>query len=129
MKVSTYPFDEEVQERWGHTDAYQESKQRQSHYTAEDIEMAKKQAAQAVDMFVVAMTAGLPATSPEAAQAAEAHRQAISDWWYNCSYDIQAGLAEMYLADSRFRQTYEDIHPGLSQFIHDAIMANAIANS
>ena len=35
------------------------------------------------------------------------------------------GLADMYLADPRFTKTYEDQAPGLAQYVHDAIHANA----
>jgi hypothetical protein len=38
---------------------------------------------------------------------------------------MQVGLAEMYLADPRFTATYEKIAPGLAQYLHDAIKANA----
>jgi hypothetical protein len=31
----------------------------------------------------------------------------------------------MYLADPRFTATYEKIAPGLAQYLHDAIVANA----
>ena len=31
----------------------------------------------------------------------------------------------MYLADPRFTKTYEDVRPGLVQYLHDAILANA----
>jgi hypothetical protein len=31
----------------------------------------------------------------------------------------------MYLADPRFTQHYEDVAPGLAQYVHDAIHANA----
>jgi hypothetical protein len=31
----------------------------------------------------------------------------------------------MYLADPRFTATYEQISPGLAQYVHDAIKANA----
>ena len=97
-----------------------------ARYTDEDIELAKKQASEATLMFAEAMAAGLPATSPAAAAAAEAHRRAITDWWYECSYDMQAQLAAMYLADSRFTEFYEQVAPGLAQYVHDAILANAI---
>jgi hypothetical protein len=36
---------------------------------------------------------------------------------------MQRGLAEMYIADDRFRQTYDDRAPGLAQWVHDAILA------
>jgi hypothetical protein len=56
---------------------------------------------------------------------AEAHRRQISDWFYDCTYEIHRGLAAMYLADPRFTATYEKIAPGLAQYVHDAIVANA----
>ena len=31
----------------------------------------------------------------------------------------------MYVADPRFTKTYEDIAPGLAQYVRDAIHANA----
>jgi hypothetical protein len=33
----------------------------------------------------------------------------------------------MYIADPRFTATYEKIVPGLAQYLHDAIKANAAA--
>ena len=123
------PHAEETRERWGDTDAYRQSRERTARYTAEDIELAKKDAAAAVDQFLEAMDAGLAADSAEAAQAAEAHRTAISTWWYDCSLEMQVGLAGMYLADERFRAHYDSQRPGLAQYVHDAILANAIARA
>ena len=77
------------------------------------------------EQFVAAMTAGLPAGSPEAMAAAEAHRRQITRNFYDCGYDIHRGLAQMYVADERFTKTYEDLAPGLAQYVHDAILANA----
>ena len=34
-------------------------------------------------------------------------------------------LAELYVADPRFRAHYEQVAPGLAQFVHDAIQAAA----
>jgi hypothetical protein len=71
------------------------------------------------------MRAGLPADSVEAMDGAEAHRQQITDAFYECTTEIHVGLAEMYVADPRFTATYETIAPGLAQYLHDAILANA----
>jgi len=38
---------------------------------------------------------------------------------------MHRGLADMYLADPRFTKTYDDREPGLAQYVHDAIHANA----
>lgn len=123
------PYADEAKERWGHTDAYKESADRLKNYTPEDIELAKKAMSEATLEILDAMNAGLPADSPEAMAGAEAHRASITDWWYECGYDIHVNLAAMYVADERFAKNYNDMAPGLAQYVHDAIYANAIANS
>lgn len=115
----------EVEERWGDTDAYRESARRTKGYTKADWQRIKAEGQAAVDQLVAAMRAGNPADSPEAMDGAEAHRLQIDRNFYPCSYEMQVGLAEMYLADPRFTQTYEKVAPGLAQYIHDAIKANA----
>jgi MerR family transcriptional regulator, thiopeptide resistance regulator len=62
---------------------------------------------------------------PRATDLAERHRQHISRWFYDCTYDMHRGLAEMYLADERFTRTYDDLAPGLARYVHDAMLANA----
>jgi MerR family transcriptional regulator, thiopeptide resistance regulator len=115
----------EVEERWGGTDAYRESQRRVARYTKADWERIKADGQAAVDALVAAMRAGRPADSSEAMDGAEAHRRQIDEWFYPCSYEMHVGLAEMYLVDPRFTATYEKIAPGLAQYVHDAITANA----
>ena len=115
----------EVEERWGDTEAYRESKRRASRYTKADWERIKAEGQAAIERVVHAMQAGEPAESPGAMGGAEAHRRQIDDAFYPCSYEMHVGLAEMYLADPRFTATYEKIAPGLAQYLHDAIKANA----
>jgi len=127
--MSANPHATEAKERWGNTDAYKESERRTSQYTEADWEAAKADQQQAIDMFVAAMQAGLAPDSHEAMAAAEAHRQQISRWYYDCTYDIHTGLAAMYIADERFMAFYENIAAGLAQYVHDAIYANAVRQS
>jgi DNA-binding transcriptional MerR regulator len=115
----------EVEERWGETDAYRDSQRRVARYTKADWERIKADGQAATDAMVAALRSGLPADSAEAMDGAEAHRRQIDEWSYSCSYDMHVGLAEMYLADPRFTATYETIAPGLAQYVHDAISANA----
>ena len=75
--------------------------------------------------LVAALRSGAPATSTEAMDAAEAHRAHIERWFYDLDHGFHRGLADMYLADPRFTKTYEDLAPGLAQYVHDAIHANA----
>jgi DNA-binding transcriptional MerR regulator len=115
----------EVEERWGGTDAYRESQRRVASYTKADWDRIKAQGAAAIEKVVGAMRVGLPADSPDAMDGAEMHRQQITDAFYDCTSQIHVGLAEMYIADPRFTATYEKIAPGLAQYLHDAIKANA----
>ena len=115
----------EAEERWGGTDPYRESQRRAASYTKADWERIKAEGQAAIEQVVGAMNAGKPADSPEAMAGAEAHRRQIDDAFYPCSYEMHVGLAEMYIADPRFTATYEKIAPGLAQYLHDAIKANA----
>ena len=117
----------EVEERWGGTDAYRESQRRVARYTKADWRRIKAEGTAAIEQVVAAMNAGGPADSAEAMEGAEAHRRQIDSAFYECSYELHVGLAEMYLADPRFTATYEKIAPGLAQYLHDAIRANAAA--
>ena len=115
----------EAKERWGDTDAYKESQRRMAGYSKEDIAKAQQAMQDATSLVLEAMKAGLPANSAEAMAGAEAHRRSISDYWYECTYEIHTGLATMYLADPRFTAHYESQQAGLAKYIHDAIIANA----
>lgn len=119
-------YAEETQQRWGGTSAYAESARRAAGYTKQDWLRIQQEAAELVERFIEAMEAGVAATSDQAMALAEQHRQHISKFFYDCTYEIQLGLAEMYLADPRFKAYYDDRRPGLAQYIHDAIEANAV---
>jgi DNA-binding transcriptional MerR regulator len=119
-------FTEEVEERWGSTEAFVESRRRTASYTKDDWEAARADADRVAMEFGACMSAGFPADSDAAMAAAEQHRASISRWYYPCSVEMQVGLAEMYVTDPRFTAHYDDRLPGLAQYIHDAVLANAL---
>lgn len=119
----------EAKEKWGDTDAYKESQKRLASYSKDEIATAQLAMQNATNQVLTAMLAGLPANSEAAMAGAEAHRKSISDYWYECSFEIHKGLATMYLADPRFTAHYENQQVGLAKYIHDAILANAAKNS
>ena len=116
---------EEARERWGDTEAYRQSQQRTSRYTKADWTAMKQEADGIERRLVELITAGIPATDGAALDAVEAHRQHITRWFYDCSTVMHRGLAQMYLADPRFTAHYEQLAPGLAQYVHDAVQANA----
>src|SRR5215203_5691384 len=116
---------EEAEQRWGETEPYKESQRRVSSYTKEDWQRLKAEGEEVQGRLAAALDAGLPADSEEAMAAVEAHRQHISRWFYECSYEIHRGLTQMYVSDERFRSHYDTQTPGLADFIREAALANA----
>jgi DNA-binding transcriptional MerR regulator len=122
-------YADEAQERWGGTDAYAESQRRTSGYSKADWQRFRAESGDWGRRFAAVMDAGQPATGSAAMDLAEEHRQQIGRWFYECSYEIHTGLADMYVADPRFTATYEKIKPGMARFLNEAIHANAVARS
>jgi MerR family transcriptional regulator, thiopeptide resistance regulator len=120
-------YEEEARERWGHTEAYQESAHRTQQYGAAEWDEIRAESEAITRELVALMRSGAPADSSAARALAERHRGHISRWFYPCSPQMHRGLAEMYVADERFTQTYEREAEGLAAYVHDAIVANADA--
>ena len=118
-------YAEEVEQRWGDTDAYKQSQRRTASYTKDDWLRIKAEGAEATQRLAEALASGAPPDSEQAMAAAEAHRLQIDRWFYETSYDMHRNLGDMYIADPRFTATYEEVAPGLARYIRDAIHANA----
>jgi DNA-binding transcriptional MerR regulator len=119
-------YEDEAQERWGGTDVWEQSRRRTAELTKDDWIRIKAEQDAAGARLAAALAAGLPADSPEAMDAAEQHRLLIDRYFYDLSRERHVGLGELYLADPRFTRTYEDLAPGLAQYVHDAIVANSV---
>jgi DNA-binding transcriptional MerR regulator len=117
-------YSEEAEQRWGDTESWAQSRRRTAAYTKEDWIAVKSEADANLAGFADALASGEPATGPVAAGLAEAHRSHISRWFYDCSPEMHRGLAELYVSDPRFTATFEDVAPGLAQYVHAAICAN-----
>ncbi len=118
-------YAEEVEERWGGSEAYRDSQRRTSSYTKQDWLRIRSESADLVERMAGVMRVGAAPESGDAMTLAEEHRQQITRWFYDCSYEIHRGLGDMYVADPRFAAHYERVEPGLAQFVKDAIHANA----
>ncbi len=114
----------EAEERWGDTDAWKQSAARTKKLSKDQWKKVKADGDALMEKFGDAKRRGVSPASDEAMALAEAHRKSV-EVFYDCSHAQQRGLADLYLADERFAKTYDDVEPGLAQWIHDAIYANA----
>ncbi|MDA3935984.1 MAG: MerR family transcriptional regulator [Actinomycetota bacterium] len=115
----------EVKERWGDSDAYAESTRRTKRYTKQDWLRIKEEGALVVEGLAARMDAGAGTDDTEVQRLVEEHRLQIDRNFYPCSKEMHANLGRMYVADPRFAKTYDDVRPGLAQFLCDAIQINA----
>ncbi|HYO35707.1 MAG TPA: MerR family transcriptional regulator [Geodermatophilus sp.] len=118
-------YEAEVQERWGDTDAYAQSKRRAAAYSKEDWVRIRAEGEDVERRMAEALRAGVSPDSAPAMDLAEEARQQISRSFYDCSPEMHAGLGRMYVEDERFTAHYEQRAPGLAQWVSTAVQANA----
>lgn len=118
-------YAEEAEQRWGGTDAWKQSQRRAAAMTRQDWLQIKQEGADIERRFVEAMNGGVPTGSAAAMDLAEEHRQQITKWFYDCSFEIHTGLGRMLVEDPRFKAHYDGIAPGLAEYSRDAFAANA----
>jgi hypothetical protein len=118
-------YADEARDRWGHTEAFRQSQRRAATYTPADWEEIKGQSSAIEARLAAAMLEGWPPDSIIAMDLAQAHRELLSRWFYDCSPHLHCELGSMYVADERFAQHYEERAAGLSSYLCAAIHANA----
>jgi len=88
-------YENEVQERWGHTGAFNQFKSKSSKYSKDDFQAAKVDQEAATELFVYAYGNSLPIDSERAQAAVVAHREVITKWIYECSVEMQLMLGRI----------------------------------
>lgn len=118
-------YSTEASERWGDTEAYRIGRERVKRYTKDDWLRIKAEAESIEAGFAAALASGLPAQSGAAMELAERARLQIHETYYPLTHEAHRNLADLYVEDARFTKHYDDRAPGLAQYVHDAINANA----
>ena len=117
----------EAQARWGETEAYAQSQRRTSSYGVADWKRIHDAQADLEQRFAQALAEGAPAHGPRARGLAEEHRLGIDRCFYDCPHAVHRELADLYVTDERFEAHYEQVAPGLAQYVRDAVHANTDA--
>lgn len=115
-------YGQEIRQKYG-DDEVNASNANLMGMTLEQYQDTQDLQAQILDELKEAMAQGDP-TSPAAQHIADLHRQWLCRFWKAGTYSkaAHAGLAEMYIADDRFKAYYDAVQPGATQFLHDAIV-------
>jgi MerR family transcriptional regulator, thiopeptide resistance regulator len=113
----------EAEERWGDTDEWKQSQQRAATFTKQDWIDIKAENDALLQALAEAKRNGVEPGSAKAIELAARHRASI-ERYYDCGDEMHRCLVEMYLADERFTRYYDDVEPGLAQFVHDIVVAS-----
>ena len=98
-------YADEVQERWGGTQAFEESQKKTADYKKSDWERISKGTDRIFSDFAAHMKANRPPSDPEVQKTVADWQSNISKNFYNCTNEILAGLGAMYVNDRRFETT------------------------
>jgi len=113
-------YEDEVIERWGHTDQHAESQRKWSSYSKGQKEAIKAEGGQ----FAIRMVPQDPNTPPDdpAVQAAIGEYHAyLNKYFYTCDASFLRRLSDMWVADPRFAVNYERIRTGGTEFVREAV--------
>lgn len=114
-------YQAEAEQRWGTTDAYKQSVQRTKNWTKAQYKKVFDESSEITLKLSRLMDKSV--NDPSVQELVKAHRNNINNF-YDVSDEIYRGLAEMYVADPRFSKNYDDVSPGLSKFISEAMIAS-----
>jgi DNA-binding transcriptional MerR regulator len=112
-------YAEEAKQKYGHTDAYQQSMTKTAKYTKEDWGRITEAASRIYQRIAALMDKG-PADREVQAAVAE-WRQHVTDNFYNCTPEIFRGLGDLYVNDPRFTANIDKVKPGLAAFLREAM--------
>lgn len=114
--------EQEAKERWGNTDAYQQSQARVGKMGKDGLR-AVADAQQALARQIGGLLfERKSADSPDTQALIALHYSGLRHF-YEPTLEIYEGLAGMYVEDERFKKYYEDIMPGLAVYMSDAMRA------
>jgi DNA-binding transcriptional MerR regulator len=113
--------------RWGDTPQWGQYAERVAHLTRADWERIAAQTRALEQDLAAAARTGLEPGSAAANALAERHRAAIGGY-FDCTHAMHVCLGRRYAADPGFTAHYDGLHPGLTEWLRDAINANARAH-
>ena len=109
----------EAKERWGHTEAWKQSEERTKQMGKEGLKKVLEESSK--------LTREIAAHMGEDPKGIAVQRLIAKHYdglraFYEPNIKMYRGLAEMYVADPRFKANYENVKVGLAEFMRDAML-------
>jgi DNA-binding transcriptional MerR regulator len=120
-------YDDEVQRRWGGTDAYFESARRTATYGRADWQAIKAESDEITAAFVAALDQGLAPDDPAVQALVDRPWHHLARWFYTPTPEMYAELADLYVNDPRFTKNIDKAREGLAAYQRAAMRSYAQA--
>ena len=114
-------YSDEVQERWGNTEAYRQSEVKTAAYGKSDWARISAETQAVFDGF--AKLVGTAPDSPEAKALVRRWQEVITNNFYDCSDENLLCMASLYENDERFATNIDKAGEGTAKFMTAAIRA------
>ena len=114
-------YAKEAKEKWGNTSAYKESAEKTKGYSKEKMDEVNDGMNALMAEFAKCKADGFAPESGEAQTLVKKWQDFITENYYTCTKKILAGLAEMYVADERFKANIDSHGEGTAEFMSAAI--------
>ena len=112
-------YAEEAKKLYGDSDAYKESERKTSKYSKEDWNNIMEEGNEIFRNLAKVMDKE-PSDS-EVQGLIQQWRDYISKNYYDCKIEIFSGLADLYVADERFKNNIDKFGDGLAEFLSEGI--------
>jgi DNA-binding transcriptional MerR regulator len=112
-------YTEEARQRWGGTDAFEESIRRTNRYGKSDWAAIGSESGEINNAMVALM--GRDPADPEVQQTIGRWFKLIDERFYTVTPEIFRGLGDAYVQDARFTASYDKYKPGLAAFMREAM--------
>lgn len=114
-------YGKEIREKYG-DDTINAANAKVKGMSEEKLQEAEELRKRMEEALAEAFAQGNPAGEP-AQSVCEMHKRWLTIFWPEGMYSKEAhkGLADLYVADDRFRANYDKIAPGCTEFLRDAI--------
>jgi hypothetical protein len=113
-------YGSEIREKYG-DEAVDKSNAKLNNMTQEEYDEVTRLGDEVTKTLSAAFKTG-DASGELAQKAADLHRQWLSFYWDSYSKEAHAGIAQMYVADERFKAYYDKEQPGTAEFLKDAVL-------
>lgn len=114
-------YADEARKLYGDTDAFKESENKTANYSKEKWNEVQEKGNVIMRQFANCLKEGHSPQSKEAQNLSNLWQEYITENFYSCTKEILAGLANLYIQDTRFKANIDSFQEGTAEFMSKSL--------